>query len=1040
MRKTVLQRIMSVFVALALLFTYFPASLLRVDAAVFNKKKYTLEDTADIEYIINKVENETSSYIAERLRLLIYGDKTSNQYPVGASFPSRSSYQTLTDNETGESIAVKSAQCFAYAEWAFYKYFGTAKWNGGGYVNTDENVKITASNVKEALSDVKCGAHFRFADSISGYQHSVSFVTNDEAGNGFYFLEANGDSSGYEVYLCYATYEDFASVYSGKKINFIQHPAEYPECNDNSQLTVSTAKIPVNVKTGRAADIMGTTVMSNCKITSITAGVYTSSGTEKFTASVTPNCNAFRFGKIHDLQMFEFSSLSAGDYVYKLYAEDESGATVRIERDFTVSSAETAYTTETFYSYAVTKYDTPLYFSANENVMVYNIPDAENGVASPLKENTVVMATGYHEGEDGTVWLFLGPEKWVKQSDFTEHTHDFTETGLCKSEGCDYDETQKPEKIVPLYLVALDDITGMSRPYNTESDVLSLVTENTLVEATAMVENLAGEIWYETKYGFLSSNDLDSVKSISIVNLPKKTVYYVDEKLDSDGFTILVTLSEGKSYETEKNIDFSYSFVAAGESKVKAEYGDKEISFTVTVLPTAGKETWKVDTDEGSNLNVRSSPSTSATKTTQYENGRVFTVSEITVSGGYTWGKTPDGYVALDYCRYQSGYLYEIKYNLNGGEGNVPSTFKASPLNSQITSVIPVRRNHTFIGWAKSATATEADYISGGTYKENKSVTLYAVWKSGNNISGEISITGTPAYGNPLTLNVSGILPENAEYSIVWLRDGIVIPNATSATYEIVAEDIGKMISAQVTGTGDFGGGVTSNSVTATKKSGSAVSVPVLKSSTYSSLTFEKVNGAEYSIDGGVKWQVSNEFTGLNENTSYTVSIRMAETSVSLAGEASSKTFVTPKKIPTSVTSQKYSVNNTDRLISKIPLNTKVSDFISGFSEAEFVTVFDTTGKKVENDSLIGTGMTVKVGDGTTFTVEYTVCVTGDINGDGKTNVTDMVAVKAHILETQTLSGIGFKGADTNGDGKVNVTDFVNIKAYILDKSDIQPI
>ena len=67
----------------------------------------------------------------------------------------------------------------------------------------------------------------------------------------------------------------------------------------------------------------------------------------------------------------------------------------------------------------------------------------------------------------------------------------------------------------------------------------------------------------------------------------------------------------------------------------------------------------------------------------------------------------------------------------------------------------------------------------------------------------------------------------------------------------------------------------------------------------------------------------------------------------------------------------------------------------------------------------------------------YTVIVTGDVNGDGKITITDMLAVKAHILQKTLLSGSGLQAADTNGDGKITITDFIQIKAHILKKSSV---
>ncbi len=62
----------------------------------------------------------------------------------------------------------------------------------------------------------------------------------------------------------------------------------------------------------------------------------------------------------------------------------------------------------------------------------------------------------------------------------------------------------------------------------------------------------------------------------------------------------------------------------------------------------------------------------------------------------------------------------------------------------------------------------------------------------------------------------------------------------------------------------------------------------------------------------------------------------------------------------------------------------------------------------------------------------------GDVNNDGKITITDMLAVKAHILGKSALEGDVATAADTNKDGKITITDFIQIKSHILGKSTIE--
>jgi len=58
------------------------------------------------------------------------------------------------------------------------------------------------------------------------------------------------------------------------------------------------------------------------------------------------------------------------------------------------------------------------------------------------------------------------------------------------------------------------------------------------------------------------------------------------------------------------------------------------------------------------------------------------------------------------------------------------------------------------------------------------------------------------------------------------------------------------------------------------------------------------------------------------------------------------------------------------------------------------ITIIDNNGNKLEEDDIIGTGMTVKVGE----ELEYTLIVIGDINGDGKITITDIAKLKLMLI------------------------------------------
>ena len=90
--------------------------------------------------------------------------------------------------------------------------------------------------------------------------------------------------------------------------------------------------------------------------------------------------------------------------------------------------------------------------------------------------------------------------------------------------------------------------------------------------------------------------------------------------------------------------------------------------------------------------------------------------------------------------------VYEITYDLNGGTIDTAIAKQTKKYNQEIvlSSSRPSKRRYTFIGWAISKNATEANYQPGDKYTSNEDVVLYAVWKG--NLIG--SIANEPIVGD----------------------------------------------------------------------------------------------------------------------------------------------------------------------------------------------------------------------------------------------------------------------------------------------------
>lgn len=137
---------------------------------------------------------------------------------------------------------------------------------------------------------------------------------------------------------------------------------------------------------------------------------------------------------------------------------------------------------------------------------------------------------------------------------------------------------------------------------------------------------------------------------------------------------------------------------------------------------------------------------------------------------------------------------------------------------------------------------------------------------------------------------------------------------------------------------------------------------------------------------------------------------------------------------PPSITSEKYIVNNTESDISRIAPNTTVAQFKNNVTANRDLTFLDKDGNPLTETSILGTGMTVKVGN----TLQYTLVVTGDINGDKEVNVDDLAKIKLHILDFTKLTGIELKAADLDNDKDISINDVAQVKLKIIGAFEIK--
>lgn len=132
-------------------------------------------------------------------------------------------------------------------------------------------------------------------------------------------------------------------------------------------------------------------------------------------------------------------------------------------------------------------------------------------------------------------------------------------------------------------------------------------------------------------------------------------------------------------------------------------------------------------------------------------------VAAYTAGGSYTGNASVTLYAVW---RYKPA-TYTVTFDANGGTNAPSSQTKTYGVALTLTTAIPTRANYRFVGWSKDRNATTASYTAGGSYTDNASVTLYAVWRydpetytvryDANGGTGAPA-SQTKTYGVPLTI------------------------------------------------------------------------------------------------------------------------------------------------------------------------------------------------------------------------------------------------------------------------------------------------
>lgn len=150
------------------------------------------------------------------------------------------------------------------------------------------------------------------------------------------------------------------------------------------------------------------------------------------------------------------------------------------------------------------------------------------------------------------------------------------------------------------------------------------------------------------------------------------------------------------------------------------------------------------------------------------------------------------------------------------------------------------------------------------------------------------------------------------------------------------------------------------------------------------------------------------------------------------ANDASLELGIKVEKEPAKITSNKYVIE--ESTIARIAPGTTLKTFKKNVEVNREIIVLDKDGNALGEDSVLGTNMTLKVGD----ELQYTLIVTGDIDGDTEITTNDLARLKVHLIDYEKLTGNSLIAADVDNDKEVTINDLAQIKLVLINLLQIQ--
>lgn len=538
---------------------------------------------------------------------------------------------------------------------------------------------------------------------------------------------------------------------------------------------------------------------------------------------------------------------------------------------------------------------------------------------------------------------------------------------------------------------------------------------------------------------------------IEISNAPSKTSYVEGQNFNDSGMKVTAKYNDGSSKEITDYIITDGNNLTVGKTTVTISYTENNVTKTkeqeITVV--AKELTEIIITKEPTNKN--------------YIEGQNFDSSGMKITAKYNDGSNKE----------VSNYTVTDGDNLTTNKTTVTISYTENSVTKTTTQSITVN-SKSLISISVTTPPTKTTYIEGQNF-DPTGMKVTATYN--NNSSNEIT--------NYMIIDGNNLTMDKTNVTISYTENNVT--KTTTQTINFVKKQLKSIeITTPPTKTiyiegQDFDD--TGMKVTATYSDNSSKEITNYSIADRNNLSIDKTSiTISYTENGTTKTVLQTitvskkilesikittapnkttyiegqnfDTAGMKVTATYNNSTNREVTDYTVAdGDnlASDKTAVTisytengiTKKTTQAITvTQKleisfigYSEVNQDRIkfIDKINPSTTMEEMINNVKTNGTIKVYKDDREVTDNKIKISTGMKVRISLNNE-NYEFTVVVKGDTNGDGESNLKDLLQINKHRLNKAMLTAEYLLAGDVNKDNEVNLRDLLQVNKYRLGK------